>query len=208
MSVDPIVGPMIGPWNVEQATVATLELWMPYYLVAVERWNSIQLGSLPRPPAPESFHGGDDFDGWQQALLPSLIVVTGPAGDTERAAAGDYGQMFETQVAAVIIGDTEDDGRRIASLYGTAAAAAISQHGSLGQQVDKTRMTLSPKVQFPNADERRIARAVMTFEMWVGVILTEQGGPKVPPGDPLTPEAPWFTVTSTEVDVTGIPVDD
>jgi hypothetical protein len=204
--IDPIIGPLVGPWNVEQATVNTLKLWMPLYLVAVENWNSVPLGTLPRPPAPESIHGGDDFDTWRQDQLPSLIVVTNPSGNPERESAGDYGQMFETQVSAVVIGDTEDDARRIASFYGSAAAVALSQNGSLGKQVDRTRLTQSPSIRFPNADERRIARATMTFEMWVSVILTEQGGPSVPPTDPFVGENPWYEVQTTEVDVTGVPV--
>jgi hypothetical protein len=74
------VGPLVAPWNVEQAALTTLRDHLFIYLAEVERKNGLEIGAIPRPPSDASFYGGIDFDSFQQDLTPSVIVsATRPA---------------------------------------------------------------------------------------------------------------------------------
>jgi hypothetical protein len=207
-------GPLIGLPDVETAILDTLRAWLPTYLSELERQKGLQPRSLGRPPAADSYHGGDDFDSWEEDSTPEVIVVCEPTGEAERTAAGVF-QWYEVQVGCVLIADDEDIARNQAGHWGT-ASMLLAQQGSLGGFAQETVIVGSPKVEFPNPDERRLARAVATFHVWVGPIIDPNAGPigPNPPGSPGyggDPEAPFGdapTVESSDVTVVAEPLDE
>lgn len=210
--ISTIYGPLISLWNVEQAVISTLlapplEGTAPrlvYYLAEVERQNGIVPRTLPVPPADDSYYGGLDALSWIEASLPSLIVAVKPEGPPERMGAGDYGQMFQIAVTAIVAGEHEDAARQIAQHYGTAIQGAILQRGSLGLDGAKTTLAGSPDVTFTEQDTRRFMQVALTFHTWVPLTVSEANGPLSVPRDPYTPAGDWPLVQDTNVTVSPL----
>jgi hypothetical protein len=184
-----IYGPLIGTWDVEQAVIKTLDEWIDSYLTAVERDHEIRPRTLARPSQVDGIYGGIDFESWEEDLLPALIVVVNlaPNGDELLASAG-YGQWYEVQIGAVVIGDDEHQARELGSHYIAAAAGVLVQQGSLGGFAGRTELVVAPHVEFPNLEERRLANGVCAVNVFVEPIVDEKLGPVSP--DPLTNPPP------------------
>lgn len=212
-SVSQVVGVLAGAETVKQATITLLSTpptgapapLIVYYLAEVERQAGLRPGTLPTPPAPESFYSGADFESWAQDLLPSIIVVADPIEDPERFGDGTIGQWFEMQIAAVVQGDDENVAQMIAAHYGTAIMGAVMQSGDLGGVANGTELTAAPKVELLEQNmSRRFARSVLTVRTYLDQIVATLIGPAGPvnwPTDPYTPPDGWPTVETVNIDV-------
>jgi len=206
-------GPLVTPEDVTQATVSTLRLWMPEYLAEQERKAGIQHRRIPRPPTPESYHGGLDFDSWIGSESPEVMVVVKPTGSPEIDPATGYTQGYSIEVGCLCIGPgglfaerQEDDARIIASYLGAASMLLVHQ-STLGGLAERLWMTSAPDPSLYDPDRRAIAQVVTGFEAWVVGIVLENGGPRGPtpkespgyggPEEPFkdNPEAKTETVT-------------
>jgi hypothetical protein len=88
-------GPLVGTYDIELAFLTTLKAWLPPYLSKVELDRGILLGSLPRPPGPESYYGSVDDIAFQQDELPALICNVIPTDAPEHSASFGYGQKMK-----------------------------------------------------------------------------------------------------------------
>jgi hypothetical protein len=198
------VGPLVAPWNVEQAALTTLRDHLFIYLAEVERKNGLDIGAIPRPPSDASFYGGIDADSFQQDLTPSVVVSCNPTGDTIRDPDG-YLQAYDLQVAAVVIGNDETDGRMLAGLYAAACAGVVAHNGSLGGLAQSSRLVSAPAVEFPDPDERRLVRGTCGFHTWVLPILSEDGDPgAIDPPDQELPDLPTVQTTDLVIVSEGV----
>ena len=204
-----VFGPIRGPWNIEQAILTTLQEWMPAYLRAVEEYNSLKVGILGRPPAPESYKGGLDWETVQQDWVPAVIANANPVGEPERSAQ-IYIQDFQVEVGCVVVSkegtDPESAARRDAGLF-AAATMLLAQHGSLGGVAEETLLTGAPRVEFFDPERREVAVGITTWHVYSQILNPNQGDvllKTVEPEGPYTenPEAKTHTVT-----VTGEPVE-
>lgn len=170
-------GPLVGNWNVEQAVIATYREWMPTWLAAVERANNMPLRSIPRPPTPQHYYGGLDFQTNVPGTLPVVIVVVGPAGPPERRS-GPYGQDFAIHVGCVVEGISEEQARMWAGLYGVAAQMLVQAPGLKGI-ADDLEMSAAPEPQWvdPEEAQRRLIRSVTTFTAHVKAVVDESMAP-------------------------------
>jgi hypothetical protein len=206
-------GPLVSQWNVEQATIATLQVWIPEYLAEIERQNNFQRLTLPRPPAPESIHGGIDFDQWYQDTTPEVIVVVEPEGEPERPASAGYTQLYQIQVGVLRVGSgstlaerPEDEARAVACFYGTACELLVQQPSLNGLTSDLVMVGL-PRLSFPDPNKRAIVQVVTTFHAWVPEVIIDTAGPVQPrpaespeyPGEPEQPYSDSPTVTDETV---------
>lgn len=207
-----IFGPMVGPWDVQQAVVATISTWLDTYLNQLERLHELELRFLPRPPTPDSIYGGVDHGSWEADFCPSVIVKVQPIGAPEDAASAGYGQAYEVEVGTVVIGDNEDDARMIASHHATATAALLVQQGGLGGIATRTRLTTSPHVEVLDPDRMNIAHGMCTVNVFVQPILDEKTGPLTPDPAPTPNEPPpgdpgdWPQVVNTDITVEAEPL--
>ncbi len=220
-------GPIVSNWNVEQAVVSVLKAWMPTYLAEVERQNSLQQKIIYRPPTPESYHGGVDFESWKDDELPSVIVIAEPFGLPDyKASAGGYEQCYEVKVGCVHKGtgseavpDPEDEARMVAAHYG-AATMLLVQVGIVDAKLgeipssDNFKLVELPHVTLPKPDRREIALATTTFHVWVSQSINDSVGPmtKNPEEAPGFPgdEEPWPEepkVTREHITITAEPLD-
>ncbi len=189
-----LFGPIFSTWNVEQAVLSTLRIWLNEYASELERKWALPSKAIPRPPAPESYHGGIDFTTWRQDITPEIITIVKPLGSPELHASAGYTQGYSLQVGCLWVGsgaeiaeNAEDEARAVASYLG-AASMLLVQQPTLGGIAERLVMTKSPEVTLPDPDTRRIALAVTDFEVWVPTIIEENAGPV----QPLPSESPEF----------------
>lgn len=209
-----LIGPLVSTWQIEQAYIATLTVWLDEYLDEVERINGLTVGtSIPRPPS-AAIYGGMDFTAYNQTLCPAVITVVKPVGAPERSADGVF-QTYEVHVGAVVIDEDEDTSRMFASFYGAAIMGAIGHRGGLGGTLSaSTVLTGAPDISLPEPDKRRTHLCVTTFQTVVSPILDPYAGPTSPtpqtsPEYGGTPDAPWNnepTVTTTGLAVIAEPI--
>jgi len=183
-----IFGPVVSVEDVIQAAVTTLRVWVPEYLADQEVKHSLQHKIIPRPPAPESYHGGVDMESWIGADAPEVMVVCKPSGTPELSNYG-YTQGYDLQVGCICIGyggllaeRAEDDARTITSYLG-AASMLLVQQPTLGGLAERLVMTAAPDVTLPDSDKRAIAQVVTGFMVWVPTIIEENAGPVQPNPD-------------------------
>ena len=196
----PQINSLIGRQNVEQATIAVLQEWLDEYLAEVEQQNGLEQGSTPRPPADSSYHGGLDFLTFMQEQMPEVIVACQAAGEAERLGSGDYNQVFELQVAAIVSGQDEDTARLYADLYGAAVMGALLQTKNLGGIADRVRMVEFPRTEFIDPKLRQLAQSVQTLHVAVSQVVNDLAGP---PSQPAPGPVP--VVTSTNLEIVGVP---
>lgn len=208
-------GPLISPEDIIDAAVTTLQVWFDTYLNNVEEKHGLRKKTIPRPPVPESYHGGVDLESWVGEDTPEVMVLAKPSGEPEHSASF-YTGKFELTVGCVCIGTgsvlaerPEDDARKIASYLG-AASQLLVQQPTLGGLTERLRMSALPDVTFPDPEKRSIAQVVTTFDVWVPEIVSETAGPVGPtpqesPGyaGPEEPFGPNPTVTSEHLTVKG-----
>lgn len=166
-------GPLVGTYDIELAFLTTLQGWLSPYLSKVELDRGILLGSLPRPPGPESYYGSVDDLAFQQDELPALICNVVPTDAPEHSASFGYGQVYEVTCYAVVVQGSEDEARQLSSYYGTAMIGAILQQGSLGGYSFSTRMTSSPRESFPDPENRTLAVSEVGFTVWQETIVND-----------------------------------
>jgi hypothetical protein len=204
-----LLNPLRAPWNVEQAVLATLKEWMPAYLYAVEEQNGLHHKALGRPPAPESYKGGLDWETVEQEWVPAVIVNANPVGEPERSAQ-IYIQDWQVQVGCVVVSregtDPESSARRTAGLF-AAATMLLAHHGGLGGfAAEETLLTGAPKVEFFNPERRDVAVGVTEWHVFTE-LLKPNGGPTVlKTTEPEGPYPEWPESSKDTITVVGEPV--
>jgi hypothetical protein len=206
-------GPIVGVEDVSEAVVDTLRLWMPDYLAERERKTGLQPKRIPRPPTPESYHGGVDFNSWIGEQAPEIMVVVKPSGAPQSSSLG-YTQAYSIQVGCLCVGygglfaeRAEDDARITASHYG-AVAMLLIQQPTLNELVERIRLTAAPDPSLPDPERRAITQIVTGFSGWVSQIITEDGPvgltPQEAPGyeGPEQPFQPKSVAETVDVTVT------
>lgn len=213
-----IFGPLLSPWPLEQQILAVYRAWTGEYLSEIERKEGLRPRTIPRPPAEESYHGGIDFLSWKREELPKLIVVVEPTGQPERDASVGYTQQYEVQVGCVVAGVgglfgtllIEDEARALASFYGAISTLLVDKPPALASDIF---MVESPRLTFPNPDDRLICRSTTAFHLTVSPIRLLSAGPtqEYPNESPEYngPETEWGQEPVAEhvnVKVTGEPI--
>lgn len=209
-----LFGPLFSQWDLEQAVCSTLRTWIPEYLAEVERQHGLRNKIIPRPPTPESIHGGVDFESWAQETAPEVIVVVKPDGEPERSPSGDT-QAYQVQVGCRWAGVgselaelPEDEARGVMSYYG-AACKLVAQQPTLQGLVSHVVLEQDPDVTLPGPEVRAQAQVVTSFRMWA-ITVIEGAGPQTPsPSEspeytgPEEPFAERPTVESINITVTA-----
>jgi hypothetical protein len=189
-----LFGPLVSPEDLIDAAIATLVTWFPTYCAEVERKHQLLPKTIPRPPVPESYHGGVDLDSWIGQNTPEVMVLVKPSGSREPSASF-YTQGYTLTIGCLYIGTgsvlaerPEDDTRKIASYLG-AATMLLIQQPTLGGLTERLVMTAAPDVTLPDTEKRAIAQVVTEFEVWVTEIVSETSGPV----GPSPQESPGYT---------------
>lgn len=203
-----LFGLLRGPIDVEEAVVETLREWLPAYLLEVESQHGLQRKALGRPPTPESYHGGLDWQSEQQDQIPEVIVICEPVGEPERNASV-YIQAFEVQIGCIIVATEEPlerSARRTASLW-AAATMLLAQHGGLGTfGAEETVLTGCPKVEFLDEENRRLAVGITSWRIFAEILNPSAGPVTVKAIEPEGPYPEDSEVKTTSETVHAVPI--
>ncbi len=183
-----LFGTLASTWNVEQAVISTLRLWLPEYAAEVERQNGLAKGLLGRPPTPESYRGALDWLSVKDDWLPEVKVICNPVGEPERQAAA-YMQTFAVEVGCTVKSeegtDPEGSARRNAGLLALATMLLGQSAGAnLGalNALEEAVCTGTPRVEFIEPENRRYAVGITSWQ-----IHAEVANPNLGP-EGATPE--------------------
>lgn len=213
-------GKLVTQWDIEQAVLSTLRAWLPEQLAELERQHGLPNKTIPRPPVPESIHGGTDLDTWREDNLPEVIVVVKTEGRPEPAGSGEQAQAYRVEIGCQWVGkgsqavpNPEDEARMVAGFLG-AATLLLLQHPQLGGLAERIVLEQAPDTTTPDPDEKVLAQADTAFTVWVPSIVNESLGPagETPGGSegyPGEEEQPWPerpVVQSTHLTVEGEPL--
>lgn len=200
-----VYGTVVSRGDVEQAIMATINLWLEAMLEDFEVERNLGFESIPRI-GPVGVYSGLDAETFQQSNLPAVIVNCEPVDQPEVHGDGIYQQWYEATIICLSESSDEIDARSLADAYGTAVMGSIGQHGSLGDFALDTRLELSPNAKFLDPDKRRFGMSETVFRTLVPV-MNRRGGPATPPPIGQQPSA-WPTVESVEVTLDAIPSTD
>ena len=200
-----LFGPIFSTWDIEQAVLTKLRLWVPEYLAELERKRGYHKRIIPRPPSALSIHGGLDAETWEQAECPEVIVIVDPFGEPERETSVGIIQPYEVRVVANVVGQgselaekPEDEARAVASYYGAAVMGILTQNGELtgiSTQEDSLILMQSPRLTFPDPSVRQVIQATTVFHAFAEIVNANEGPvpdePKESPQYGGEPEAEW-----------------
>ena len=169
-------GPIVSRWDVEQATILTLQTWLASYLGVVANQHPNLFAPLP-PLLNETIYGGADAETWQPSLNPGVIVNAEPYGDSIRFGSGDQAQWYELNVHVLAQAGDEDHARQLVDMYGAAVMGVIAEHGDLCEFAQNTMLVTAPMVEFIDPDERRFIQSVCTFRTLISPVVISNAGP-------------------------------
>ena len=206
-----VFGVMTGPWDVEQAVLKTLKEWLPAHLLDLEEKHSFKAKELGRPPAPESYKGGLDWESVRQEYLPAIIAHASPVGEPERTM-NAYNQAFEVQVGCVIYSAQSEEpeaiARRNAGMFATACMGVLVQHGKLALPAEEEIvLTASPMVEFFDPERRDIAVGVTGWRCYCEIVDPNAGPGTLKEVEPEGPYPEYEEVETHTVTVVGTPVE-
>lgn len=202
---------IVTPDDVEQAVVATLNLWMDDYLGEMERLKGYTANEVARPAG---IITASEFAKWQEDQLP-LIMVVSPGLDgppIRRKGGGSYEAAWSVTVAAIVADVDLGLTRRLMSVYAGAIRASILQHKMLRSSLypDGFASFLAWKDEsysdIPFADTRALDSVRVGFSVGVEDVTTEQAGPREPSGKPATDPGDWPPVSGVKVTTNPVKV--
>jgi hypothetical protein len=212
-----VVGVRAGQLTVERAIVATLELWLPTYVVAAARLHAGEeaFGITPMvmeemlhddtfPFKPRGISVAAQFEDWDTNALPQIHVISPSWKKTGGDQTGDH-ITFDINVACIVGAQEKDDTRLIRACYED-AIIGLRQHQKLGGVANSVELVGGGPAQLneiDGADQQTFQGSVAVFEVLVQGVIDPRGGPTevledvegVPPVNPQDPLAKTVEVT-------------
>lgn len=221
-----VVGVAAGQLTVERAMVATLEQWLPSYVVAAARRYAAEgafgltvdemaklLTGGGLPFAAKGVTVAKSFEDWPVDALPHLQVISpswAPAGGDQDGKTFKY----QIQVACLVGAQTADDTRLLRACYEDAIVGVGEQQKSLGgvaQGVDVVGGGAASFTEISGSDERTFQGSLTVFEVTLQRVIQPHEGPVLPLPDPVEGVPPVWpadpTVDEDGAEATVVPED-
>jgi hypothetical protein len=207
-----LFGQIISPKAVEEAVVASLDVWLDDYLGKLERVEGYEPNAIERPLG---IINSSEFAKWPEDQIPVVVVINmGLAGKPERHGDGKYDASWLVGVAAVVSDQDQASTRDLAFTYLTAIRVALAQHKMLKSDLHPDGFAnfsmwhdeTYGEIAF--SESRTLGAGRSIFEIGVENVMTEFAGPREPSGDPTVepdplPEAVVPTITAEPVTIGG-----
>lgn len=196
------LGPFIGPAEVRDAVLSTLNAWAPYYVQEAIR----QKASLNLNPPLSNFTDWVNEPGIAPVVpnqAPRYVVsVPGTIGTPRRAGDGTYLADWTAKVDLWMWGADYQSCEDRMGWYLVALREALIQHGSLGGFARKTWWISDAYRQAaPPTGFHTWGQATLTLGVKVDGVLAEFNGPATPPANPATPPVTPPAITSEHITV-------
>jgi hypothetical protein len=196
-------GEVVGGHSVQEAMYATLEKWLPSYVMEINRQLGEEVLQIPT-----EYRFRPDYRTLPKSSTAAILIdVTGTSGRPQVYQQATRAN-WEARVMIFVYGTKDwQETQAMTNAYAAAVRAAIVQHRSLGGFADTTIWTGEDYREGEHSGTRTTGLAVVHFEVTVGNAVNIYGGPPSPAyagegsvTDPsLLPPSP--AVTSTEVNV-------
>ena len=198
MNGDSIYGRMVSASDVEDAVLAQLQTWLADYLMEVERYHQLEVGSLPMP---RSWVVSSEVEKFPEDQLPALILAS--PGLTEPPLAdgrGIYTARWQMTASVMVSVRGNRLALRIARLYALAVRGALLQQQSLPELPARRIDWMDERYRLLDSiDDRTVCISEVEVGVEVSDVLTRQAGPLAPgmgPGLP-GPQSPTWPVAET-----------
>src|SRR5437899_2949617 len=175
MSDVDIFGNVVDADTVEGYVRSALQVWIVAHLAHQERRRGLPARTLPQP---RSWPTVSEFDLESHEQLPAIVIVSpGTAGVPEHDR-GVYRITWRIEIAVVVAGNTEAQGRMLAALYLAAIKGALIQNRTLTDTVEMCRWA-GPDDHAFGLTERGSQRAIYAtaFEVTVRDAINARQGP-------------------------------
>ncbi len=200
-------GVQAGQLTVERAMAATLEMWMPGYVVAAARRYAREEGSpisveemetllhdYAFPFRPRGVSVAKSFEDWRTDALPWLQVLS-PSWRPNGGSQDGLSFKYEVQVACLVGAQDHDDTRLFRACYEDAVLGLVKQHPSLGGIAAGIDVTGGGGMLFSEvseADSRTFQGSMTVFEVTLESVLAPLDGPVevLPDEEGVPPEWP------------------
>jgi hypothetical protein len=199
-----VYGPMKHSGMVEDAMIDFLREWLPTYLAEINRRVEITDGVIPKP---KSFMTVNEFGGWPEAQLPSILIMApglgGPA-PIQKNGDGSYDLAYLCGVGGVVETASQRSSLRLAKLYMAAVRNLVMQNSSLGGRVKESWFQDEDSAKVPNQENRTLAGFEVVFVVALANVVSERHGPATtePAVDPTVDPGQWPEIETADVVVT------
>jgi hypothetical protein len=190
-----VVGVVAGQLTVEQAMVATLEKWLPEYVVSAARRYAAagvagydtaemeaQLATYEFPFRPKGITVAKSFEDWPVNALPHVQVLS-PSWTPNGGSQNGRSFKYQIQVACLVGAQQHDDTRLIRACYEDAILGLVTQHPGLGGIAAGVDVVGGGGAQFSEvseADSETFQGAITVFEVTLENVLDTKNGPIEP----------------------------
>lgn len=182
-----VFGRIIDGGQVEDAVIATLQLWLPTYIAEVAAQNGLDRSAIPNI---RSYHTVNSYDKWPEDQLPSLVVISGGVPDDITVASGGvHRAQFAFGFAVFCSANTESNTARMAKRYAAAIRACFVQHQSLGGFARGVEWKGEVYDDVESVDSRSLASARGVYLVEVDDVVSSGKGPSEPEPKPNPAEA-------------------
>jgi hypothetical protein len=190
-----VVGVVAGQLTVEQAMVATLQKWLPEYVVSAARRYAIaetfgintasmeaMLTAYEFPFRPRGVTVAKSFEDWPVNALPHVQVLS-PSWTPNGGSQDGRSFKYQIQVACLVGAQDHDDTRLIRACYEDAILGLVTQHPGLGGVAAGVDVVGGGGAQFSEvseADSKTFQGAITVFEVVLENVLDTKNGPIEP----------------------------
>lgn len=203
---DDVYGEIFNRRQLERAAAVTLNAWLSAHLAVQERQEGLDPATL-KPIA--SWWTVEEFDLEAHKKLPAIVIVSpGTTGKVERNGRGELSAWWAVQVVAAVPGKHETEVRDLSPLYSAAVRGAFLQGGrapepanGIGTVAQRVRWTGEDSAFGATRNHAQRALEENSFEVLIPNVLTDLGGPDVPPPDPHGPPLEPLEIADARLDV-------
>lgn len=189
-----LYGPIIGADDVADRVKDHLVQWAPAYIAEVARQAALPAATLP-PFGLFEIRADDVLEAW--ASLPACHVRCHDTKPVQQRG-GRIAAQFPVSIRVAAGGTDESTTARLVARYAKAVRAALLQHPSLDGFAEAVRLTGESYTNPRSAKDLWAGEATVNITVTVAAIVDMDGGPVVPPADPLLPPAADPETTSVD----------
>ena len=126
------LGPLVHAVTVDRAIIATLRMWLPYYLRTAEQREGLPTSWLARPRSWTTTYDEDDEDYFSDHRLPCVIVTSEEFVDWQRTGNKDFSVHCPVAITVVARGRSLGEARLQSALYCSVITELLMDKHSLG----------------------------------------------------------------------------
>lgn len=190
-------GPLVIVTDVDEAIKATLEKWLPTYLVQGAKERSLDY----KLPDPKTYSNVLEEDEFMDHQLPAILITTANTASVKGGANSKYEALWRVKVSCVVRGRKATESRFNAAIFEGAVRRTVLQKSrssaSPVNDVDWVSTQVAP-VSDATGKGRYLAAGIATYNVATDYAAQGFGGPDIPNADAYLDLA---TVTDVTTDI-------